>query len=137
RLPLGELGRWGEGQALAILTYGNGVYLARQAAAEIDPAGQRLRILDLRWLTGIDHDAVHRAVGACREVLIVDECRRSGSLSEELVAGLVERGVASERLHRLTAEDSFIPLGPAATLTLPSAAQILAESRRLLGDHAS
>ncbi|MBE0488018.1 MAG: MFS transporter [Halomonas sp.] len=134
RLPPGELGQWGKGVDLAIVTYGNGVYLARQAAAELDPVGQRLRIIDLRWLTGIDHDAVHRAVAGSARVLIVDECRRSGSPSEELITGLVERGVAGERLHRLTAEDSFIPLGPAATLTLPSRVQIVERARALLGD---
>ncbi len=132
RLPVGELGRWGEGHELAILTYGNGVHLARQALAEIDPDGARVRIVALRWLTGIDHDAVHDAVADCGRVLIVDECRRSGSLSEALVTGLVERGLAGERLSRLTAEDSFIPLGPAATLTLPSRAQVAARVRALL-----
>ncbi|MFO8044498.1 MAG: thiamine pyrophosphate-dependent enzyme [Halomonas sp.] len=132
RLSPGEPGQWGEGDDLAIVTYGNGVYLSRQAAAELDPAGQRLRIVDLRWLTGIDHDAMYRAVAGCARVLIVDECRRSGSLSEELMTSLVERGVDGERLARLTAEDSFISLGPAATLTLPSRAQIVACARALL-----
>ncbi len=133
RLPVGELGRWGEGRDLAIVTYGNGVYLARQAAAELDPEGGRLRIIDLRWLTAIDHDAVHAAVVDCARVLVLDECRRSGSLSEELVTALVERGMAGERLARLTAEDSFISLGPAATATLPSVAGIVARARTLLG----
>jgi len=36
------------------------------------------------------------------------------------VTALVERGVASDRLARLTAEDSFIPLGVASTATMPS-----------------
>lgn len=132
RLSPGEPGQWGEGDDLAIVTYGNGVYLARQAAAELDPAGERLRIVDLRWLTGIDHDAVYRAVASCTRVLIVDECRRSGSLSEELITGLVERGVAGECLTRMTAEDSFISLGPASTLTLPSRAEIVERARALL-----
>ncbi|MFP4136809.1 MAG: thiamine pyrophosphate-dependent enzyme [Halomonas sp.] len=132
RLPVGELGRWGEGRELAILTYGNGVHLARRAAATLEADGVSPRILDLRWLTAIDHDAVHAAVVACERVLIVDECRRTGSVSEELVTGLVERGVPGERLARLTAEESFIPLGPAATATLPSVAGILAEARALL-----
>ncbi|MCA1769288.1 MAG: MFS transporter [Halomonas sp.] len=134
RLSPGEPGQWGEGDDLAIITYGNGVYLARQAVADLGPDGQRLRIVDLRWLTGIDHDAVHRAVSGCTRVLIVDECRRSGSLSEELITGLVERGVAGECLTRLTAEDSFIPLGPAATLTLPSRGQIVERVRALLAE---
>lgn len=68
----------------------------------------------------------------CARVLIVDECRRSGSPSEALVTGLVEGGMAGERLARLTAEDSFIALGPAATLTLPSVEGIVEAARALL-----
>lgn len=131
RLAPGELGQWGEGCDLAIITYGNGVYLSRQAVARLAAEGVSLRIVDLRWLTGIDHDAVHQRVVECEQVLVVDECRRSGSLSEELITGLVERGMASDRLHRLTAEDSFIPLGRAATVTLPSVESIVETGRHL------
>ncbi|WP_231489488.1 thiamine pyrophosphate-dependent enzyme [Billgrantia saliphila] len=131
RLPMGEPGQWGEGRQLAILTYGNGVYLSRQAAARLEAEGVEARIVDLRWLTGIDHDEVYRRVEGCEQILVVDECRRSGSPSEELVTALVERGVAGERLHRLTAEDSFIPLGRAATVTLPSVAAIVEQGLRL------
>ncbi|MEQ4537562.1 MAG: thiamine pyrophosphate-dependent enzyme [Billgrantia sp.] len=131
RLAQGALGQWGEGRELAIVTYGNGVYLSRQAAARLEAQGVHLRIVDLRWLTAIDHDAVHRRVAECGQVLIVDECRRSGSLSEELITALVERGMPSDRLHRLTAEDSFIPLGRAATVTLPSVAAIVEQGLRL------
>ncbi|MDP1125331.1 transketolase C-terminal domain-containing protein, partial [Klebsiella pneumoniae] len=81
---VGELGQWGTGRDLAIVTYGNGVYLSRQAAEQLQAEGIALRIVDLRWLTAIDHDAVHAAVVDCARVLIVDECRRSGSPSEEL-----------------------------------------------------
>nr|WP_245904585.1 thiamine pyrophosphate-dependent enzyme [Halomonas lactosivorans] len=133
RLAVGELGVWGEGRELAIVTYGNGVYLSRQAAARLEVDGVALRIVDLRWLTAIDHDAVHRRVADCAQVLVVDECRRSGSPSEELVTALVERGVPGDRVHRLTAEDSFIPLGRAATVTLPSVEAIVAQARRLVG----
>jgi len=125
RLPVGQLGVHGEGTDLAIVTYANGMYLSRQALPEIEKAGVQARLVDLRWLTAIDHDAVHAAVRACKRVLIVDECRRSGSVSEELVTGLVERGMASDRIARLTAEDSFIPLGVAATVTMPSREQVV------------
>ncbi|TFH87852.1 MFS transporter [Billgrantia azerbaijanica] len=132
RLPVGALGQWGEGRDLAIVTYGNGVYLSRQAAARLEAEGIAWRIVDLRWLTAIDHGAVHRAVADCQRVLVVDECRRTGSPSEELVTALVERGVAGERLARLTAEDSFIPLGRAATASLPSVAEIVERARALV-----
>ncbi|MDZ7854562.1 MAG: transketolase C-terminal domain-containing protein [Halomonas sp.] len=133
RLPVGELGQWGEGRDLAIVSYGNGVHLSRQAAVRLEEKGIALRLIDLRWLTAIDHDALHRRVSDCSGILVVDECRRSGSPSEELITGLVERGVAGERLARLTAEDSFIALGPAATVTLPSVAGIVERALALLG----
>jgi 2-oxoisovalerate dehydrogenase E1 component len=130
RLPVGKLGVHGDGQDLAIVTYGNGAYLSRQALPELEQRKVRARIVDLRWLTAIDHTAVHAAVRDCKRVLIVDECRRSGSVSEELVTNLVERGVASGRVTRLTAEDSFIPLGVASTVTMPSKEQIVAAALR-------
>jgi 2-oxoisovalerate dehydrogenase E1 component len=132
RLPVGSLGQWGEGRDLAIVTYGNGAYLAHQARERLEAQGIRLRIIDLRWLTALDHDEIHRRVADCGQVLCVDECRRSGSPSEEIITGLVERGVESHRLHRLTAEDSFIPLGPAATVTLPSVAAIVERAEGLV-----
>ncbi|MGH8481591.1 MAG: thiamine pyrophosphate-dependent enzyme, partial [Nevskiaceae bacterium] len=124
-LPVGRLGVHGDGKDLAIVTYGNGAYLSRQALPEIEKSGVKARIVDLRWLTAIDHDAVHAAVRGCRRVLIVDECRRSGSVSEELVTALAERGWPHDKLARLTAEDSFIPLGVASTVTMPSKQQIV------------
>ena len=131
RLPVGALGVHGDGRDLAIVTYGNGVYLSRQAEPALRAAGIASRIVDLRWLTAIAHDRVFEAVRECRRILIVDECRRSGSVSEELVTALVERGVASDRIARLTAEDSFIPLGVASTSTLPSKESIVAAALAL------
>ncbi len=132
RLAPGEPGRHGDGRDLAIISYGNGLYLARQAMPELERRGIAARLIDLRWLTGINHDRVFEAVRDCRRILIVDECRRSGSISEELMCALAERRVPPERLARLTAEDSFIPLGVAATSTLPSKESIVAAAAALL-----
>ncbi len=132
RIAVGELGQWGDGQELALISYGNGVYLCRQAQKQLEEQGVASRLIDLRWLTGIDHAAVHAAVSGCRRVLVVDECRRSGSVSEEICAELAARGLAAPRLARLTAEDSFIPLGPSATSTLPDLAGILEAAQALM-----
>ena len=132
RLPLGEPGLRGRGKDLAIVTYGNGVYLSCQAEPALKAAGIASRLVDLRWLTSINHDAIHRAVKGCRRILVVDECRRSGSVSEELVTALVERGEPSNRLARHTAEDSFIPLGVASAATMPSVGSIVAAAKALV-----
>ena len=39
RIALGEIGQHGAGQDLAIITYGNGHYLSRQAQARLETEG--------------------------------------------------------------------------------------------------
>ncbi|WP_411291377.1 thiamine pyrophosphate-dependent enzyme [Sphingorhabdus sp.] len=127
-IALGTVGQFGVGTELAIITYGNGYYLSRQAAPELEAESISLRIIDLRWLHPLNADAIVAAVADCRKILIVDECRRSGSLSEKLMTILTEAG-RGEAVSRITAEDCFIPLGPAAELVLPSKASILEAAR--------
>jgi 2-oxoisovalerate dehydrogenase E1 component len=120
-IELGEFSVYGDGDDLAIITYGNGYYLSRQAEkilAEEHDVG--CRVIDLRWLAPVDEAALAAAVKGCRGVLVVDECRKTGSQSEALVTALVERLAPLPRIKRITAEDCFIPLGRAATVTLPS-----------------
>jgi 2-oxoisovalerate dehydrogenase E1 component len=123
-ISLGTLGQFGKGTELAIITYGNGYFLSRQAADELKAGGIDLRIIDLRWLHPLNAEAIVAAVADCGKILIVDECRRSGSLSEKLMTLLTEAG-RGDAVSRITAEDCFIPLGPAAELVLPSKASII------------
>lgn len=123
-IALGDLGQYKNGTDLAIITYGNGYFLSRQAAPELEAAGMDLRIIDLRWLHPLNADGIAAAVADCKNILIVDESRRSGSLSEKLMTILTEAG-RGDVVSRITAEDCFIPLGPAAELVLPSKASIV------------
>lgn len=123
-ITLGDLGQHGQGTELAIVTYGNGYSLSRQAVPELEAAGIDLRIIDLRWLHPLNADGIVAAVADCKNILIVDESRRTGSLSEKLMTILTEAG-RGDSVCRITAEDCFIPLGPAAELVLPSKASII------------
>ncbi len=112
--------------SIAIVTYGNGVRMARRAARRLAlRQDARVRVVDLRWLVPLDMDAIMAALGPAQSVLIVDECRKTGSLSEELMARLVEAGWRGP-LQRLCGGDSFTPLGPASRLNLPSEADVCA-----------
>ena len=117
---------------LAVVSYGNGAYLSRRALARLSEQGISARLIDLRWLKPLDIPGIISAIGECRGLLIVDECRRTGSISEELVTGLVE-GNFRRPLARVCAEDSFIPLGPAAYEVLPSEDSIMQAAANLLG----
>ncbi len=124
--PLGTPRRHGDGEALAIVTYGNGTYLSLKAQKLLaETHGIAARVIDLRWLAPLDPAKIVAEFGACQRVLIVDECRTTGSQSEALMALLIEHA-PDLRLSRLAADDCFIPLGKGATLTLPSCESIAA-----------
>lgn len=134
--PLPELGEpavFGDGEQLAIISYGNGYYLSRQAEQRLNARGIRLRVLDLRTLVPLHIDLIIKALAGCSKVLIVDECRQRGSLSEELFTALHEAKPGYFHLSRLCAQDSFIPLGAAAYTVLPSAQQIIDQALQLMG----
>ena len=130
-IGFGEPGIHGNGTELAIITYGNGYYLSRQAEPELRADNIDLRIIDLRWLHPLNRGAIVAAVADCKKILIVDESRRSGSLSEKLMTILTEAG-RGDAVSRITAEDCFIPLGPAAELILPSKASIIEAAKTVL-----
>jgi 2-oxoisovalerate dehydrogenase E1 component len=54
---------------------------------------------------------------------VVDETRRSGGVSEEVFTALIEGGFKGP-MRRVAAEDSYIPLGPAADHVLVQEADI-------------
>jgi len=129
RIGLDSVGVHGDGTDLAIVTYGNGHFLSRQAQVDLAARGVLARVIDLRWLAPLPQEALMAAIGR-RPVLIVDECRRTGGQAEALMAMMAEQGVAE--FARLTAEDSFIATGPAYGATLPSREGIVDAAMALL-----
>jgi len=129
----GEPAVYGEGEDLCIVSYGNGYFMSRQAEKILAEAhGIGCRVVDLRWLAPLNAEAVLKAGGPCAHVLIVDECRGAGSLSEEIMTVYAEHAPA-QAVSRVTAEDSFIPLGPAANHVLPSVDGIVAAAVAMCG----
>ncbi|WP_394727053.1 thiamine pyrophosphate-dependent enzyme [Altererythrobacter sp. GH1-8] len=130
-IALGEVGVKGEGTDLAIITYANGAYLAQQAVPMLRKKGVNARIIDVRWLSPLPADGIAAAIKGCKAALVVDETRRTGGVAEALMALLHER---TDLPHaRLTAEDSFIPTGPAYAATMPSRDQIVEAALALVG----
>lgn len=121
----------GDGEDLAIITYGNGTYLSQRAAHQLEQQGVGVRIIDLRWLMPLPIDKIVEAIGHRRNILIVDECRKSGSPSEELITAFAVHG-ANFSLARITGHDTFIPLGPAADTVLISEQDILSAATELV-----
>ena len=129
-IGMGKVGVDGDGDDIAIVTFGNGVYLSHQARAELEAEGIRARIIDMRWLSPLPKDALTEAVTGAKRILVVDETRHHGGVAEALMAHFHE--VADMPLARLTAEDSFVATGPAYAATMPSKDSIAAAARKLM-----
>jgi 2-oxoisovalerate dehydrogenase E1 component len=133
-IPIGEFGVSGESDRLAIVTYGNGTYLAHQAAKILEEAhGLKTKIIDLRWLAPLDEEGLAQAVKGVGSVLIVDECRRTGSMSEALMTLFAEKVKPLPRMARVTADECFIPLGKAYNVLLPSTEAVVRAALDLTG----
>lgn len=131
----GEVGVHGDGTELAIVTYGNGVRMARRVARGLEAEGVASRVVDLRWLAPLPTAGLHAAVAGCEAVLVVDECRASGGIADAVLAGFVTERTARP-IGDVRAADSYVPLGPAAATVLVTEDQILAAARRVLAARA-
>src|SRR3546814_13187247 len=83
---LGQVGVHGDGSDLAIVSYGNGYYLSRQAEKILADDGVKARVIDLRWLGPVDEDALLAAVGGAQRLLIVDERSEERRVGKECVS---------------------------------------------------
>jgi 2-oxoisovalerate dehydrogenase E1 component len=116
-VPVGQARCYGDGRDLTMITFGNGLRMSLRVARRLGGQGIGVRVVDLRWLAPLPVADVLREAEATGRVLVVDETRRSGGVSEGIVAALVDAGYQG-RISRVTSEDSFIPLGPAANAVL-------------------
>jgi 2-oxoisovalerate dehydrogenase E1 component len=128
--PLGAARVYGDGSDLTILSWANGLRMSLRVARRLEAQGLRARVVDLRWLAPLPVDDLLREAGATGRVLVVDETRRTGGVSEGLVAALVDAGFDG-RITRVASKDSFIPLGDASSLVLVSEEEIEEAARRV------
>ena len=127
----GDTGRRGE---VLVVTFGNGVPMTFGALRrpEADGLAGRVDVLDLRWVAPLPEEDLLRHALGYGAVLVVDETRRSGGVSEGVVTALVDGGYEG-RVRRVTSVDSVIPLGPSAATVLLSEEDIVRGLRALLG----
>jgi len=130
-VPVGQARRHGDGTDLTILTFGNGLWLSLRAAGRLAAEGIGCRVVDLRWLAPLPADDIVREAWVTGRVLIADETRRTGGVAEGVLAALADGGFAG-RIARVASEDSFVPLGDAATTVLLSQAAIEDAARALV-----
>lgn len=134
KIELGEFHFEENDKQLCILTYGNGYYLSKQAEKILQQLHHiHPSLIDLRWIAPLNKETLAATLSQFKHVLVVEECRETGSLSEGLITLMVERCSPLPKMGRVCSLDSFIPLAEAANLVLVQTEDIVRDSLKLLG----
>ncbi len=123
-IAIGEGKTWREGSDITILSWANGLWMSLRVAERLEREhGISVRVFDLRWLAPFPIEQMLEESNKTGKVLVVDETRATGGVSEGIFTALIESGFTGD-LRRVAAMDSIIPLGDAANLVLVQEDQI-------------
>ena len=129
--PIGRARTYGDGRDLTIVTFGNGLRMSLRVARRLSAFDIAARVVDLRWMAPLPVADMLAEAAATGRVLVVDETRESGGVSEGVLAALIDNGYTGA-LARAASHDSFIPLGDAALEVLLSEDTIEAAAIKLV-----
>ena len=79
------------GTDITVITYGVGLFKALDAAEKLSEDGIETEVVDLRTLRPMDDETFLTSVAGTHRALIVDEGWRSGGISAEISARIMER----------------------------------------------
>ena len=128
-----------EGADVTLITYGGSLPKALQAADSLARENISAEVLDLRVLRPLDTEAIVASVRKCRRAVVIDEGWRSGSLSAEVMARIMEQAFfdLDAPVARVCAEEVPIPYARhLEEAALPQPEKIIATVKALLGETA-
>jgi 2-oxoisovalerate dehydrogenase E1 component beta subunit len=126
-LPVGKAALRRAGDDLAIISYGAYVHAAMRVAERLSTGGIEASVLDLRWLSPLDREAMLAVAKRTGRVLIVHEDSRTGGIGESLAAIIQEEAFEwlDAPIRIIGALDTPVPYSPPLeAVFLPSEAEI-------------
>lgn len=124
------------GDGVTIVSWGRMVGEAGAAAAALAERGIGADVLDLRWLSPLDLDAILESVGRTGRVVVAHEANLTGGFGAEIAARLAGEAFWSldAPVERVATPDVRIPAAPALQSgLLPGVAAIVAAAERVAG----
>ena len=134
-LPVGKAALRRSGDDLAIISYGAYVHVAMRVAEALSKDGIQASVLDLRWLSPLDRDAVLALVKRTGRALVVHEDSRTGGIGESLAAIIQEEAFEwlDAPVRVMGALDTPVPYSPPLEdAFLPSEADVERAARLLV-----
>ncbi len=122
-LPFGRGRVWREGTDLTLITWGSTVYLAIEAARQLEAQGRSVEVIDLRSIVPLDEELIYRSVRKTNRVVIAHEDSLLMGFGAEIAARIAANCIDAldAPIVRVTAKDSFVPSVPnLESMVLPS-----------------
>ncbi|TNB76628.1 alpha-ketoacid dehydrogenase subunit beta [Arthrobacter sp. BB-1] len=124
------------GTDVSLITYGGTLPAVLDAAEQLAAEGIDAEVLDLRVLRPLDDAAILATVGKTHRAVVVDEGWRSGSISAEISARIMEAAFydLDAPVGRVCSAEVPLPYAKHLELAaLPSADRIVAAAREVTG----
>ena len=126
------------GTDVSLITYGGTLGKTIQAAVQLAASGIDAEVVDLRTLRPLDTETILDSVVRTHRAVIIDEGWRSGSISAEISARIIEGAFYELDLPVERICSAEVPMPYAKHLedaALPQAATIVATVTRMMGGH--
>ncbi len=126
------------GKDISLITYGGTLFKTLEAADALARAGIDAEVLDLRILRPLDNATIIDSVKRTHHVLIIDEGWRSGSISAEIMARILENAFYELDAPVARVCSAEVPMPYPKHLedaAIPQAPAIVAAARRVVTGH--
>jgi len=136
-VPLDKAAVIREGKDITILGWLLMLHKAKQAANKLTDEGIDAEVIDLRSLAPFDYDTIGKSVEKTGRVVIVEEGPKTGGVSAELAAGIMERfgEYMMAPVKRVASADVPVPFAPVLENAYrPDTPRICEAVRRILQD---
>lgn len=127
-----------EGKDVCVLTHGASLHKSLEAAAVLEKEGIGAEVVDLRVLRPLDDATIMASVAKTHRVLIVDEGWRSGGISAEISARIMEQAFyeLDKPVARVCSAEVPMPYAKhLETAALPQVESIVAAIKQLVLGH--
>ena len=124
------------GHDLTLITYGGSLFKTIEAAEALARDGIEAEVIDLRSLRPLDDATIMASVSRTRRAVIVDEGWRSGSLSAEISARIMEQTfwTLDAPVERVCAQEVPIPYARhLEEASIPQVPEIVAAAKSVMG----
>ena len=133
-VPIGRAAVHREGTDLSIVTYGAMLWVAVEAAQQLEKEGISAEIVDLRTILPLDEETVLASVKKTSRVILLHEDTITGGIGAELAARIAEKAFEylDAPLARIAAPDTPVPFSPPLEEAfLPNVPLVVEKARRL------